>query len=123
VKLRAFIIASVIAMLMCCAAAISITLRHYQHMGGGPIHIFALAGNGNLTDKDALEFSRQTLEMDGRFDAQLTPISFGDNRQVNRGDDPSFCAVGWNNPSSGTTWYVQLHRKDGEVDCVSYPAK
>ena len=94
-----------------------------QHRGEGPRHVYALSGDGPISDDDALKFAKEVLIADRPFYPAWEWERGVDGSLVGRGDDPAFASVSLHQPQSNNRYYVQLKRSPGKVECVSYPGE
>lgn len=118
-----YILATVVLTLACAVVGLAFVANRIVHRGEGPRHTYPLSGNDVLTEEQAITLARQTLERDGRYSDALEQVIFGNDIVVNRGDDKTYVNLGWREPGTNKTWYVQLHRTQDRVDAVSYPGK
>ena len=97
---------------------------HMQHRGEGPRHVYALVGDGPISNEDALRFAKDVLISDGRFHPDWEFEEWVTGSTVLRGgDDPAFISVCLHQAKTNNRWYVQLKRSSGKVECVSSPGK
>jgi hypothetical protein len=123
VKRRLFNLAAVVSLAMMLAFAAYFAATRLAHRGEGPRYDYPLRGNEVLTDQQAVDLAKQTLQRDGRFSDKLELVTLGNGSTVNRGSDRSYVSVCWENRDTHEEWYVQLHRSPERVEAISYPGK
>jgi hypothetical protein len=115
---------TVVLALACAIAGYAFVANRIAHPGEGSRHTYPLSGDYVLSDRQAIDLAKQTLQLDGRYSEKMEQVTFGNGSVASRGDDRShYVSLCWQEPGTNKKWYVQLHRTPEHVDAVSYPGK